>query len=113
MRIDYKNPIVNMCCRYLSIPDFKKVLPVKLPSRDSIFSAVKGMIIWSRYLLKAVTSALVSADLIIQAKEQLKKKTTPTPTLTLNFLSIIVIGVKQRKIFFFFAKMTKTNKISV
>ena len=72
MRIDYKNPIVNMCCRCLSIRDFKKVL--KLPScRDSIFSAVKGMII--RYLLKAVTSALVSANAdFIQAKEQLKKR---------------------------------------
>ena len=58
MRIDYKNPIVNMCCRCLSIRDFKKVL--KLPSRrDSIFSAVKGMII--QYLLKAVTSGVYVA----------------------------------------------------
>ena len=33
MRIDYKNPIVKMCCRCLSIRDLKKVL--KLPSHDS------------------------------------------------------------------------------
>ena len=71
----------------------KKAL--KLPSRDSIFSAVKGMII--RYLLKAVTSALASAD-FIQAKEELKGDRT-TPTLTLNFLSII--GVEPKKNLFF------------
>ena len=40
MRIDYKNPIVKMCCRCLSIRDLKKVL--KLPSRDSTDSTSTG-----------------------------------------------------------------------
>ena len=37
MRIDYKNPIVKMSGRCLSICDLKKVL--KLPSRDSTVSS--------------------------------------------------------------------------
>ena len=39
MRIDYKNPIVKMCCRCLSIRDLKKVL--KLPSCDSMVKVLK------------------------------------------------------------------------
>ena len=42
MRIDYKNSIVKMCCRCLSIRDLKKVL--KLPSRDSTSTGSDAMI---------------------------------------------------------------------
>ena len=95
MRIDYKNPIVNMCCRCLSIRDFKKVLPVKLPSHDSFFSAVKGMIIWSRYLLKVVTSALASANAdFIQAKKQQKKINSNSNS---NFELFTIIGGQAKK----------------
>ena len=42
MHIDYKNPIVKMCCRCLSIRDLKKVL--KLPSGDSTSTGSDAMI---------------------------------------------------------------------
>ena len=58
MRIDYKNPIVKMCCRCLSIRDLKKVL--KLPSRDSTLKCCKNPVILKRSSTSTTSSSSFS-----------------------------------------------------